>query len=196
MRSSKYKVSLSVWLRVEYVLSFIVRSSMKIKSIVRRFDANSADKKKQEVERRYLAVFSISDHSCFSILMLEKKITSTRCAPIFLDSLSLRRIVRRTVDRLDRKVVGIDIEIGTNGVEVLKKKTGFRKYARREEGMFCVEDYATKQNRGRSTGITTTPRFTRSVQIVFMVFDPVRKKRVSRVNRKTRKERSEIRKIS
>ena len=98
---------------------------MKIKSIVRRFDANSADKKKQEVERRYLAVFSISDHSCFSILMLEKKITSTRCAPIFLDSLSLRRIVRRTVDRLDRKVVGIDIEIGTNGVEVLKKKQVF-----------------------------------------------------------------------
>ena len=100
---------------------------MKIKSIVRRFDANSADKKKQEVERRYLAVFSISDHSCFSILMLEKKITSTRCAPIFLDSLSLRRIVRRTVDRLDRKVVGIDIEIGTNGVEVLKKKNRFSK---------------------------------------------------------------------
>lgn len=120
---------------------------------------------------------------------------NTRYAPIFLGSLSLRRIVRRTVDRRDRKVVDIDIEIGVNGIEVLKK-TGFRKYACREEGMFCVEDYATKQNRGRSTGITTTPRFTRSVQIVFMVFDLVRKKRVSRVNRKTRKKRSEIRKIS
>lgn len=175
---------------------FSLSSSMKIKSIVRRFDANSADKKKQEVERRYLAVFSISDHSCFSILMLEKKITSTRCAPIFLDSLSLRTNCSKNGWSSRSKSRGHRYWNRHKRHRGSKKKTGFRKYARREEGMFCVEDYATKQNRGRSTGITTTPRFTSSVQIVFMVFDPVRKKRVNRVNRKTRKERSEIRKIS
>lgn len=58
---------------MEYVLSFIVRSSMKIKSIVRRFDANSADEKKEEVERRCLTVFSVSDDGSLAILMLEKK---------------------------------------------------------------------------------------------------------------------------